>query len=66
MTWPVAIMYLVATLLGLLGAGLLLRLRTPLSQPKLYAFRMTGIMAIAAAITLGASATAMWRWTVVP
>ncbi len=66
MTWPVAIMYLVATLLGLLGGGLLLRLRTPLSQPKLYAFRMTGIMAVAAAITLGASATAMWRWTVVP
>lgn len=66
MTRSIAIMYLVAALLGLLGGGLLLRLRAPLSRPKVYAFRMTGIMAVAAAITLGASATAMWRWTVAP
>ena len=66
MTGGIAIMYVVAALLGLLGAALLLRLRGPLSEAKTYVFRMTGIMAVAAAITLGASATAMWRWTVTP
>ena len=57
-------MYAVAALSGGIGVGLLLRLRTPLSEAKRYVFRMSGVMAPAAAIMLGASATALWRWTV--
>lgn len=66
MTWGIAIMYLVAALSGLLGIGLLLRLRASLSEAKTYAYRMIGIMTLAAATMLGASATALWRWTVAP
>lgn len=66
MTWGIAIMYLVAALFGLLGIGLLLRLRMPLSDATRYVLRMTGVMALAAATMLGVSATALWRWTVAP
>lgn len=61
MTLPVAIMYLVAALLALVGAGLLLALTRPSGPAKIYVFRMAGIMALAASAVLAMSATAMWR-----
>ncbi|WEK43519.1 MAG: hypothetical protein P0Y64_01410 [Candidatus Sphingomonas colombiensis] len=61
MTLPVAIMYVVALVLALVGAGLLLALMRPSGPAKIYVFRMTGIMAIAAGAVLAMSATAMWR-----
>ncbi|WP_298672975.1 hypothetical protein [uncultured Sphingomonas sp.] len=61
MTLPVAIMYLVAALLALVGAGLLLALTRPSGPAKVYVFRMAGIMALAASAVLAMSATAMWR-----
>ena len=66
MTLGTYIMYAVAAVLGLVGAGLLLALVRPSGPAKVYVFRMTGIMALAAAIVLGMSATSMWRWSVAP
>ena len=61
-----AIMYAVAAIFGLLGAGLLLALTRPSGAAKVYVFRMAGIMALAAAIVLAMGATAMWRWSAAP
>jgi len=66
MTLQAAIMYAVAAVLTLVGAGLLLALRRPAAPAKVYVFRMTGIMALSAGIVLAMSATAMWRWSVEP
>ena len=63
MTWQVAIMFAVAALLGLVGAGLLLALVRPSGPAKVYVFRMVGIMALSAAAVLAMSAAAMWQWS---
>ena len=60
-TIQVAIKYAVAMVLALTGAGLLLALIRPSGPAKVYVFRMTGIMALAAGAVLAMSATAMWR-----
>lgn len=61
MTLAVIIMYSVAAVLALVGAGLLIALARPSGPAKVYVFRMTGIMALAAGAVLAMSATAMWR-----
>lgn len=66
MSWQVAIMYAVALVFALLGAGLLLALARPRSQGQVYAFRMIGIMALAGGVVLAMSATAMWQWSAQP
>ena len=63
MTLQVAIMYAVAAVIGVVGAGLLLALTRPSGPAKVYVFRMVGIMALSAAAVLAMSATAMWRWS---
>ena len=65
MTYATIIMFLVAAVLGLAGAGLLLRLRAAAtSERQTYAYRMAGIMLVSAAIVLAFSAAATWRWSV--
>ena len=67
MTLQVAIMYAVAAVATIIGVGLLLRLRTPaITERKVYAYRMIGIMLTSGGIVLAMSATAMWRWSVTP
>ncbi len=61
-----AIMYIVAGVLALIGAGLLLALVRPQSAGKVYAYRMIGIMALAGAASLAASAAALKAWSVAP
>ena len=64
MTYGSAIMFVVATVLGIVGVALLLRLRSPtISEPQTYAFRMIGIMLTSGAIVLVMSAAAMWQWS---
>ena len=63
MTLQIAIMYAVAATFALIGTGLLLALTRPSGPAKVYVFRMVGIMALALATVLAASATAMWRWS---
>ena len=63
MTWQVLIMYAVAAVLSLTGAGLLLALAGPRSAAQVYVFRMSGIMALAGGVVLAMSATAMWNWS---
>ena len=63
MSWQIIIMYAVATLLTLLGAGLLLALTRPAGPAKVYVYRMVGIMALSGGIVLAMSATAMWQWS---
>ena len=58
------IMYAVAAVFVVLGAGLLLALARPRTPAKVYAFRMVGIMALSGGVVLAMSATAMWRWSV--
>ncbi len=58
-----AIMFAVAAVLALAGAWLLLRLRRPQSAGRVYAYRMTGIMALAGGTVLAMSATAIWQWS---
>ncbi|URW75490.1 hypothetical protein M9980_13300 [Sphingomonas donggukensis] len=57
------IMYAVAAVFSLLGAGLLLALARPRSAGQVYAFRMVGIMALSGGVVLAMSATAMWQWS---
>jgi hypothetical protein len=64
MTYGVVVMYAVAAVLSLIGTVLLVRLRGPLSERQVYAYRMIGIMAASAGIVLAMSATAMWTWSV--
>ena len=64
MTYGSAIMFVVATVLGIVGVALLLRLRSPtISEPQTYAFRMIGILLTSGAIVLAMSAAAMWQWS---
>jgi len=64
MTTSIAIMYAVAALFTLIGAGLLLALLRPASAGKVYAFRMIGIMALSLGSVLIMSASAMWQWSI--
>ena len=57
------IMFAVAAVFVVLGAGLLLALTRPRSAGQVYAFRMVGIMALSGGVVLAMSATAMWRWS---
>ena len=57
------IMFAVAAVLGLAGAFLLLVLIRPSGPAKVYVFRMAGIMLLAGAFVLAASALAMWQWS---
>ncbi|MEG3088059.1 hypothetical protein [Sphingomonas sp. PB4P5] len=63
MSWQILIMYGVATVFSIGGAFMLLALTRPAGPAKVYVFRMVGIMALAAGIVLGMSATAMWQWS---
>ncbi len=63
MTPQIAIMYAVALVFALAGAGLLAALARPRSAGQVYAFRMIGIMALAGGTVLAMSATAMWQWS---
>ena len=63
MSWSVIIMYAVAAVLALIGAGLLLALTRPSGPAKVYVFRMAGIMLLAGGIVLAMSATAMRNWS---
>ncbi|WP_375273052.1 hypothetical protein [Sphingomonas sp.] len=63
MSWQVIIMYAVASVLALVGAGLLLALTRPSGPAKVYVFRMAGIMLLAGGIVLAMSAAAMQRWS---
>lgn len=58
------VMYAVAAAIGLVGLWLVLQLRRPLGERRVYAYRMTGIMALSGAVALAMSATAMWQWSV--
>jgi hypothetical protein len=64
MSWQVLIMFAVAGVLALIGAGLLLALVRPSGPAKVYVFRMAGIMLLAAGVVLACSAGAMWQWSV--
>ena len=66
MTWGTLIMFVVAGLLALVGAGLLLALIRPAGPAKVYVYRMVGIMALSAAVVLAFSAWATWEWSVAP
>ena len=66
MTLATAIMFGVAAVLSLIGAGLLLSLTRPSGPAKVYVFRMAGIMLISAGVVLAFSAWAMWEWSVSP
>lgn len=61
-----AIMFTVALVLGLTGLWLLLQLRRPQSEGRVYAFRMVGIMTLAGGMVLAMSASAMWQWSATP
>ena len=63
MSWSIIIMYAVAAVLALVGAGLLLALTRPSGPAKVYVFRMVGIMLLAGGIVLAMSATAMREWS---
>ncbi|MHA6721818.1 hypothetical protein [Sphingomonas sp. RS2018] len=63
MTLQVIIMFVVAAIFSLLGAGLLLALARPRTAGQVYAFRMVGIMALSGGVVLAMSATAMWQWS---
>jgi hypothetical protein len=61
-----AIMFVVAAVIALTGTWLLLQLRHPLTPGRTYAYRMSGIMALAGGVVLAMSAAAMWQWSVAP
>ena len=67
MTYQVVVMFAVAGVLGLVGIACLLRLGSPaVTEGQTYAFRMIGIMLVAAAIVLAISAGAMHEWSTQP
>ena len=63
MSLQIAIMYAVAAVFAVVGAGLLLSLARPAGPAKIYVYRMVGIMALALGAVLAMSATAMWQWS---
>ena len=66
MTWGTLIMFAVAAVLSLIGAGMLLSLIRPSGPAKVYVFRMVGIMLASGGVVLAMSATAMWSWSRMP
>ena len=56
----------VAAVIWIVGLWMVLQLRRPLTQGRVYAFRMVGIMALSGAIVLAMSAYAMLAWSVAP
>ena len=66
MTWGTLIMFVVAGVLSLIGAGLLLSLIRPSGPAKVYVFRMVGIMLLSGGVVLAFSAWATWEWSVSP
>jgi hypothetical protein len=58
------IMFAVAAVFAGAGAWMLLQLRGTLSEGRVYAYRMVGIMALSGGVVLAMSATAMWQWSV--
>ena len=66
MSWQVLIMFAVAAVLTLVGAGLLLALARPSGPAKVYVFRMAGIMLVSGGLVLGYSAWSMHRWEATP
>lgn len=65
MSWQILIMFAVAAVLTLIGAGLLLSLARPAGPAKVYVYRMVGIMAVSGGVVLAMSAAAMWDWSAV-
>ena len=63
MGWDVLIMAAVAAVFGLAGAWMLLQLRKPLPEGRVYAYRMVGIMAASGAAALAISAAFLWSWS---
>ena len=66
MTLGTAIMFGVAAVLALIGAGLLLSLTRPAGPAKVYVYRMVGIMALSAGVLLAISAWFTWGWSTTP
>ena len=64
MSLSIAIMYIVALIFAGVGTGLLAMLTRRVSEQKVYAYRMIGIMALSLGVVLLMSATAMWHWSV--
>lgn len=62
MSWQVLIMWGVAGLLALTGAGLLALLTRPQGPAAVYVYRMAGIMLVAAGVLLAFMAHAMQGW----
>tara|TARA_B100000678_G_scaffold101289_1_gene84485 strand:+ start:1290 stop:1520 length:231 start_codon:yes stop_codon:yes gene_type:complete len=62
LTLPVAIMFAVALTAAAVGMYLLSRLRAPIGEARVYAYRMVAVMALALAAVLAMSAAAMWSW----
>ncbi len=61
-----AIMFAVAALFALVGVWLLAELRRPLTEARVYAYRMVGVMAVSGGVVLALSAAAMWQWSLEP
>ena len=57
------IMFAVAAIFGLAGAWMLLQLRKPLPEGRVYAYRIAGIMAASGAAALALSAAYLWSWS---
>lgn len=58
----ILIMFAVALTAALSGLWLLSRLRRPVGEARIYAYRMIAVMALALAAILTMSAAAMWSW----
>lgn len=58
-----AIMFAVSAVFSIVGLWLLWQLRRPLTQPRIYAYRMTGVMTLSGGVVLAMSAAAMWQWS---
>ena len=63
MSSQVIIMFAVAAVFGLAGAWMLLQLRKPLPEGRVYAYRMAGVMAASGAAALAISAAYLWSWS---
>ena len=55
MPWQSLVMFAVAAVFGVVGAGLLLALARPQAPARVYVYRMVGIMAVSLAIVLAFS-----------
>ena len=66
MTYGTAIMFTVATVIGLAALFMFLRLRRPHSERAGYGYMIAATMAAAGSFMLFAYATALWRWSSTP